>query len=322
MIRYVIKRLIQMIPVVLGVSIIVFLMLSLSPGDPAKMILGINAKEAEVHQMREELGLNDPLPTQYFNYAKKAVTGDLGTSYTTKQKVSDMIKTRLPATLVLSFGSLIAIFAVSIPLGIALAVKQNSLFDNIMRIASLIMAAMPGFWLGLLLIILFSVKFRILPSSGFDSPAAVVMPVLCLSVSGWAVNSRLTRASMLDVIRQDYIRTARAKGLKPSIVIRRHALKNALLPTITAIGMSIGNCMGGSVIIETLFGINGMGKMMVDALRQKDIPTVLSGVIITAIVIALANLLTDLAYAFVDPRIKSRYIKRRQRPQEEAVANA
>lgn len=322
MIRYVIKRLIQMIPVVLGVSIIVFLMLSLSPGDPARMILGINAKEAEVHQMREELGLNDPLPAQYFNYAKKAITGDLGTSYTTKQKVSDMIKTRLPATLILSFGSLIAIFAVSIPLGIALAVKQNSLFDNIMRIASLIMAAMPGFWLGLLLIILFSVKLRILPSSGFGSPAAIVMPVLCLSVSGWAVNSRLTRASMLDVIRQDYIRTARAKGLKPSIVIRRHALKNALLPTITAIGMSIGNCMGGSVIIETLFGINGMGKMMVDALRQKDIPTVLSGVIITAVVIALANLFTDLAYAFVDPRIKSRYIKRRQRPQGEAVANA
>jgi peptide/nickel transport system permease protein len=316
MLRYVFKRIAQMIPIVLGVSIIVFLMISLSPGDPARLILGMNAKDAEIAKLREELGLNDPLFMQYFNYIRRAVTGDFGTSYTTKQSVAEMIKIRLPATLILSFGSLFAIMVVAIPLGIALAVKQNSLFDNIMRIASLIMAAMPGFWLGLLLIILFSVTLRILPSNGLDSAQSAIMPILCLSVSGWAINSRLTRSSMLDVIRQDYIRTARAKGLPESAVIRRHALKNALLPTITSVGMAVGNCMGGSVIIETLFGINGLGKMMVDALRQKDIPTVLSGVIITAIVIAVANLLTDLAYAFVDPRIKSRYVKQKARRQE------
>jgi len=321
MLRFVLRRLIQMIPIVLGVSLIVFLMLSLSPGDPARMILGINAKETDVEQFRKELGLDDPILVQYLRYIGKAVTGDLGKSYSTKQSVAAMIKVRLPATLFLSFGSLLSIMVVAIPLGIALAVKQNSIFDNVMRVVSLILAAMPGFWLGLLLMILFSVKLRLLPSSGLESAKAAVMPILCLSTSGWAINSRLTRSSMLDVIRQDYIRTARAKGLSQSVVLRRHALKNALLPTITSVGMAVGNCLGGSVIIETMFGINGLGRMMVDALRQKDIPTVLSGVIITAIVIALANLLTDLAYAFVDPRIKSRFAVKKRRREVAAVEN-
>ena len=312
MILYIIKRLLQMIPIVLGVSLIVFLMMSLSPGDPARMILGLTAEEAAVEQLREELGLNEPLVVQYFNYISRAVVGDFGTSFTTRQSVSEMIAIRLPATLILSFGSLFVIMAVAVPLGIALAVKQNSLFDNVMRVVSLIMAAMPGFWLGLLLILLFAVHLNWLPSHGLDSADALILPILCLSVSGWAINSRMTRASMLDVIRQDYIRTARAKGLSEKIVIRRHALRNALMPNITLVGMMLGNSLGGSVIIETLFGINGMGNMMVAALRQKDIPTVLSGVIITAIVIAMANLITDLAYAFVDPRIKSRYIKQKK----------
>lgn len=309
MIRYVIKRILQMIPIVLGVSFIVFLMMSLSPGDPARLILGINAAEVEVEQLREELGLNAPLMLQYLSFVGNALQGDFGTSFTTRQSVAEMVAVRMVPTLILSFGSLLVVMLVAIPLGIALAVKQNSSFDNIMRVASLIMAAMPGFWLGLLLILFFSVQLRWLPSHGLDSMDAAVLPILCLSVSGWAIYSRLTRASMLDVIRQDYIRTARAKGLPERIVIRRHALKNALMPNITMVGMALGNSLGGSVIIETLFGINGMGRMMVEALRQQDIPTVLSGVIITATVIAVANLLTDLAYAFVDPRIKSRYIR-------------
>jgi peptide/nickel transport system permease protein len=321
MARYILKRLLQMIPIVLGVSLVVFLMLSLSPGDPAKMILGINAKDSEVQQLRGQLGLNDPVPLQYLKYMAKALTGDFGASYTTKQPVLAMIQVRLPATLLLSFGSLLCILLVAIPLGIALAVRQNSLFDNVMRVVSLILAAMPGFWLGLLLILLFAVRLGWLPSNGFDRPAAMVLPILCASTAGWAILSRLTRASMLDVIRQDYIRTARAKGLPPNLVIRRHALKNALLPTLTSVGMSVGACMGGSVIMETLFGINGMGRMMVNALRQKDIPTVMAGVMITAVIIALANLLTDLAYAFVDPRIQSQYARAGARPSRKEAAH-
>ncbi|MED1951321.1 ABC transporter permease [Brevibacillus centrosporus] len=309
--RYILKRLLQMIPIVIGVSVIVFLLLSLSPGDPAKMILGLNAKEEELALMREQLGLNDPIPLQYFHYMKNVLIGDFGTSYSTKQNVIEMIVVRLPPTLILSFGSLLTILIVAIPLGIALAVKQNSPFDNIMRVVSLFFAAMPGFWIGILMIILFSVKLGWLPANGFDKPSAMIMPIICSSIAGWAVNSRITRASMLDVIRQDYIRTARAKGLKESVVIRKHALKNALLPTITSVGMAVGGCFGGSVIMEMLFGINGMGKMMIDALRQKDIPTIMAGVIITSVIIAVANLLTDLAYSYVDPRIRSMYARRR-----------
>ena len=311
-----------MIPIIIGVSFVVYLLLSYSPGDPARMILGMQAKQEDINAFREQVGLNDPVLFQYFNYMKKAVTGDLGTSYTTKQKVSAMIAVRLPTTLILSFGSLFTIMIIAIPLGIALAVKQNSVFDNMMRVISLVLAAMPAFWLGLLMMILFAVRLRILPANGFGTWQARIMPIVCSSVAGWMLTSRLVRASMLDVIRQDYIRTARAKGTRESLIMRKHALKNALMPVITSIGMQVGACVGGSIIIESLFGINGMGRMMMDALRQKDIPTVMSGVIITAVVIAVANLLTDLTYAFVDPRIMSMYTGKKVKTGGKAAANA
>lgn len=284
------------------------------------MILGVGAKPEELEMMREQLGLNDPMIVQYLRYMGNVLKGDFGTSYTTKQPVSEMIKIRLPNTLLLSFGSIFLIFIIAIPLGILLAVKQNSVFDNVMRVVTLLLAAMPGFWLGLMLILLFSVKLRWLPSNGLESAKACIMPLICLSVAGWTTNSRLVRASMLDVIRQDYIRTARAKGIAYGRILHKHALKNALLPIVTSIGMAIGRCVGGSVIIETVFGINGLGKMMVDALRQKDIPTIMASVIIAAVIIALANLLTDLAYAAVDPRIKSMYVKPKARKQKEVQA--
>lgn len=307
--KYVLKRLLHIIPVLIGVTFLVFVLLSLSPGDPAQAILGVGAKPEEVAMMREQLGLNDPLLLRYLRYMGGVLKGDFGTSYSIKQPVLDMIRIRLPNTLILSFGSLLSIFIVAIPLGIILAVKQNSLFDNVMRVVTLLLAAMPGFWLGLMLIILFSVRLRWLPSNGLASVKAAIMPLICLSVAGWTVNSRLARASMLDVIRQDYIRTARAKGLPYGYVLRRHALKNALMPIVTSIGMAIGLFFSGSVVIETVFGINGLGKMMVDALRQKDVPTIMASVIISAIIIALANLLTDISYALIDPRIRSIYVK-------------
>lgn len=305
--KYVFTRLLHIIPVLIGATFLVFALLSLSPGDPAQLILGMGAKPEELAMMRDQLGLNDPLLVRYAKYMGGVLTGDFGTSYSTKRPVLEMIGLRLPNTLILSFGSLLLIIIVAIPLGVMLAAKQNSVFDNVMRVATLLTAAMPGFWLGLMLIILFSVNLGWLPSNGLDSVKAAIMPLICLSVAGWTTTSRLARASMLDVIRQDYIRTARAKGLASSIVMRKHALRNALLPTITSVGMLIGQSVGGAVVIEMVFGINGVGKMMVDAVRQKDVPTIMGGVLISAVVIALANLLTDLSYALIDPRIRSMY---------------
>ena len=322
MIKYVIKRLLQIIPIVIGVSVLVFAMLSFAPGDPARLALGVNATQEQLFMFKEEHGLNKPLPTQYVNYVKRALQGDLGESYISKQQISDMIRLRLPNTLRLSLTGIVLIVLVQIPLGIALAVKQNSIFDNTMRVVTLVLASMPEFWLGLMLMLLFSVQLKWLPSTGFDTVKHMIMPVICASTYGWASGSRLTRASMLEVIRQDYIKTARAKGLDERVVIRKHALKNALMPTITSIGVSVGFCFGGSIVIEQLFGINGMGKMLVEALRQKDMPVIMGGVIIIAILIALTNLVTDLAYAAVDPRIRSLYIKTKKISQKEAMTNA
>ncbi len=307
MTSYVLKRLTHIIPVLIATTLLVFALLSLSPSDPAQLILGLGAKPEQLAMMREQLGLDDPLLVRYARYMGGVLTGDFGTSYSTKRPVLEMIGVRLPNTLILAFGSLALILIVAIPLGVALAVRQNSLFDNVMRVLTLLTAAMPSFWLGLMLILLFSVKLGWLPSSGLDNVRAAIMPLICLAVAGWTVTSRLTRASMLDVVRQDYIRTARAKGLPQGVVMRKHALRNALLPVVTSVGLLVGQSVGGAVVIEILFGINGIGKMMVDAVRQQDVPTIMGGVLIAAVVIAVANLLTDLSYAVIDPRLESMY---------------
>jgi peptide/nickel transport system permease protein len=307
MTRYFLTRLLHVIPVLIATTLLVFALLSLSPSDPAQLILGMGAKPEQLEMMREQLGLNDPLLVRYARYMGGAVTGDLGMSYSTNRPVAELIGARLPNTLILAFGSLLLVLIVAIPLGIALAVRQNSLFDNVMRVVTLLTAAMPSFWLGLMLIIFFSVRLGWLPSSGLESVKAAIMPLICLSVASWTVMSRLTRASMLDVISQDYIRTARAKGLKHGVIMRKHALRNALIPVVTSVGLLIGQVVGGAVVIEILFGINGIGKMMVDAVRQQDVPTIMGGVLISAVVIAIANLLTDLSYAVIDPRLESMY---------------
>lgn len=261
MIKYILKRIVQVIPVLLGVSIIVFLMLSLSPGDPARLALGMNAKPEQIEAFNHENGLDQPVLVQYVNYMKGLVTGNLGVSYTTKQSVAKMIAVRLPATCILAFGSLVLTYLIAIPLGILLAVKQNTFFDDAFRVVALIVSSIPAFWLGLLLMLLFSVKLGILPSNGFDTPLHWILPLLCSCFGTWAGSSRYIRAMVLDTIRQDYVRTARAKGTPERQVLFRHAFKNALLPLITSIGFSIGNFFGGSIVIEQVFGINGMGRM-------------------------------------------------------------
>ena len=307
MIKFVIKRIIQMIPILIGVSIIVYLMLSFSPGDPARLALGMNAKPEQIEAFNKENGLDQPVVVQYFNYMRKLITGDFGKSYTTKQSVASMIAVRLPATCILAFGSLLLTYILSIPLGILLAVKQNTWFDDTYRVVALFASSMPAFWLGMLLILLFSVKLGLLPSNGFDTPLHWILPLLCSCFGTWASSSRYIRAMVLDTIRQDYVRTARAKGTPEKQVLFRHAFKNAMLPLITSIGFSIGTFFGGSIILEQVFGINGMGRMLLAALREKDIPTVMAGVIMTAVMIALGNLMADLLYGVVDPRIRSMY---------------
>ena len=318
MLKYVVKRILQVIPIIMGVSIIVFLMLSYSPGDPARLALGMNAKPEQIATFNRENGLDQPVLIQYLRYMGRAVLGDLGTSYTTKLPVASMIGLRLPSTCVLAFGSLLLTYLISIPLGILLAVKQNTWFDDVSRVMALVASSMPAFWLGMLLILLFSVRLGWLPTNGFSTPMHWILPLLCSCFGSWAGSSRYVRAMVLDTIRQDYVRTARAKGTPEHRVLFRHAFKNALMPLITSIGFSIGTFFGGSIIIEQVFGINAMGRMMLSALREKDIPTVMAGVIITAAMIALGNLAADLLYGVVDPRIRSMYASASKRGAKKA----
>ena len=318
MAKYIIKRILMLIPILIGVTLLVFLLLSFTPGDVARLTLGSTATEEQLEMFREQYGLNKPLMVQYLNYMAGVIHGDLGTSYATRQAVSTMISTRVGATLTLSFVSMFLTIIVSLPLGVIMAVKQNSPFDNIMRVVSLIFTSMPEFWLGLMMILLFSVKLHWLPSSGLDSVSSAVMPVLCLALGGITLCSRTGRSSMLEVIHQDYIRTARAKGLRYRYIIRHHALKNALLPMVSVYGRIIATCFSGSVVLESVFGISGIGSMMTAALRQKDTPTILGSIIISACIITIVNLITDLAYAFIDPRIKSKYVSGSQKKRKEA----
>ncbi len=308
MAKYVLRRILLMIPVLLGVSFIVFVLMYISPGDPAKMILGEMAEPDEIEALREELGLNDGFFVRYIRYMKGIVLhGDLGLSYTTRRPVSTEVMECFPITLRLAASGVLVALLIGVPSGIVAATKQYSLFDNAVTILSLLGNAMPAFWTGILLILVFSVNLKLLPSSGYSSIAYMILPAVTLGTSSAAVIMRMTRSSMLEVIRQDYIRTARAKGQKESIVIGYHALKNALIPVITAVGLQFGMLLGGSILTETIFSIPGIGKLMVDSIKTRNYPVVQGGVLILAVVFSFVYLAVDLLYAFVDPRIKSQY---------------
>jgi len=313
MVRYIFMRLLMVIPILIGVTFFLFMLLILAPGDPAQIALGSGATVEELALFRKQNGLDAPAFVQYLNYMKKAVTGDFGISFMTRQTVSSMISIRVGTTLFLSFSSMALTIIISMPLGVYMAVKQNSLFDNTMRVFTIIFTSMPQFWLALMMILLFSVYLGWLPSAGLGSFKQAVMPVVCLATGGITMCARTGRSSMLEVINQDYIRTSRAKGLKWGYIIRRHALKNALLPMVSVYGRIIATCFSGSVVIESIFGINGIGQMMTNALRQKDVPAIMGSIIISACVITVVNLLTDLTYAFIDPRIKSKYLRRKNK---------
>ena len=312
MLKYIIKRLLAMIPVVIGITLLVFLIMQLAPGDAVRQILGDSATEEAIQAKKEELGLLDPLPVQYGRYMIRLVQGDMGTSYVNNRPVSDEVFSRLPATLKLALVSAVVSIILAIPLGILAAIKQNTLFDHASMVVSLIGISMPAFWLALMLMLLFSVNLGWFPVQGAnDGWRSYVLPAIAIGFMNMAAIARTTRSSMLDCLNQDYIRTAKAKGVAHGDVINKHALKNALLPVITVVGMNVGSQMGGSVLTETVFSYPGLGVMLMNGIKQTDTPTILGCLVVMALCIGICNLLVDVLFAFIDPRIKSQYSKGR-----------
>ncbi|MCI9487996.1 MAG: ABC transporter permease [Lachnospiraceae bacterium] len=305
--KYVIKRLLMLIPVIIGVSFLVFFIMSLAPGDTARTILGEDAPIEAVEALREELGLNDPLPVRYANYMLDLLRGDLGTSYKSGRPVFGEIMARFPATLKLAFWGMVFAVALSIPIGILSATKQYSALDSVSMVFALLGVATPNFWLGLMLIIGFSLHLGWFPSGGAEGWRSLVLPVITLGTGCMANITRTTRSSMLEVVRQDYIRTAKAKGVSHRKVINKHALKNALIPVVTVIGLQFGQLLGGAVLTEAVFAWPGLGTFLVNSIKAKDTPSVLGCVIIFSICFSIVNLVVDILYAFIDPRIKSKY---------------
>lgn len=332
MLKYILKRLALLLPVILGVSILVFLVMHVFTTDPASIILGQHATADQVANLREELGLNKPLYVQYFHFIGGVFKGSLGNSLITKTSVTGEILARFPATIELALAAIIIASIVGVIVGVISAVKQNSIIDYFSMIGALLGVSMPIFWLGLMLIVLFSVKLHWLPVSGRIQigmePAHVTgfylldslitgnmaafksalmhltLPAVALASYSTAIIARMTRSTMLEIVKQDYIRTARAKGLFEKVVILKHALRNALIPITTVIGLQLGSLLGGAVLTETVFSWPGVGSYTIDAIMKSDYPVVQGAVMILAIVFVLVNLIVDLLYAYLDPRIK------------------
>lgn len=309
MVKYIIRRLLALIPVILGVTFLVFMIMQLAPGDAAKMMLGEGATQEAVDAQREQMGLNDPLIVQYGRYIVNFCKGDLGTSYSSRRPVADEVFARFPYTFKLSVVAGIVSILLAIPLGIVAAVRQNTLFDNISMIVSLIGVSMPIFWLALLLVLFFSLKLGWFPVQGADSWKSYILPAISLGFMNMASIARTTRSSMLETIRQDYIRTARAKGVSKKEVVVNHAFRNALIPTITVCGIQLGQLLGGSVLTETVFAWPGIGRLLVQSINARDVPMVLGCMVIMTACFSVVNLLIDLLYGFADPRIRSMYRK-------------
>lgn len=326
MIKYIIKRLIWMIPIVLGVTVLVFTLMCFTPGNPAETILGATATQEDLDAKTEELGLNDPYLVRLSDYLVQVyIKHDLGSSWITKVDIMSSIAEKLPRTMILSLVNMVLAFGVGIPLGITAATHQNKWQDSLSMVLALIGVAIPNFWLALLLIILFSVNLGWLPAMGIDAGLkSYILPALAGCMGSLATCARQTRSSMLDVIRSDYITTARSKGVPERQVITKHALKNALIPIITMAGSTFGHLLGGMIIIETVFSIPGMGTYIIGGVNNRDYPVVQGGTIFLAITFSLCMLAVDLLYAAVDPRIRAQYSSGKKKAKEskkEAAAN-
>lgn len=307
--RFIIKRLLMIIPTLLGILFIIFTINYFTPGDPAQLSLGSNYTEEAYQAKKEEMGLDRPFLVQYLIYVKGVVTKlDLGTSYKTLRPVSEMIGSRIGITLKLGLISSLITIVVGVSIGIISAVKQYSALDYTATTLSVFFSAAPPFWIALMSLILFSLKLGWLPTSGVDTWKHYILPTVCLALSPIALVTRMTRTSMLDVIRQDYVRTARAKGTKETKVIIKHALRNALIPVLTIVGMQLGMMVGGSFIIESVFSIPGIGMLLLNAINNRDYSTIQGTVLVLSLFVCVINLIVDILYAYVDPRIKSQYM--------------
>ena len=305
--KYILKRVLMLIPVIIGVSLLIFIMLDLAPGNVLDLIANDYTPE-QLAELEHELGFDRSVFYRYGMYMWDLLHGDLGTSYIYKAQVWDLYVQRLPSTLKLAGAAVLVSILLSIPLGIKAATRHGSLTDNASMVAALLGLSMPNFWLGLMLIILFSLNLGWLPSSGdTQGILSLILPALTIGTGLMATLTRTTRSSMLDVIRSDYLRTARAKGVPEKTVIRKHALKNALIPIITVIGTQMGRTLGGSVVTENVFSWPGVGRLTIEAVKQRDTTTVTGCIIMSVIMISIVQLLVDVAYAFVDPRLKSQY---------------
>ncbi|QHE53647.1 ABC transporter permease [Pontibacillus sp. HMF3514] len=331
MLNYIIRRLVMLIPVLLGVSILTFSMIHMIPGDPARSMLGTKANEKALTELREELGLNDPYLVQYGKFLGDLAQGDLGTSFKTKAPVTDELESRLPATIELTLFAMAIAMVVGVLAGVISAVKQYSWFDNLSMTGALFGVSIPIFWLGLMMIWLFSVKLGWLPASGRLSSGVeieaithfylldsiltwnwsgfvdvfkhLLMPGVALATIPMAIIARMTRSSMLEVMNQDYIRTADAKGLATYLVVFQHALKNAFLPVLTVIGLQFGFLLGGAVLTETIFSWPGIGRFVLQSILARDYPVVQSTILVIAVIFVFVNLITDILYKYIDPRI-------------------
>lgn len=304
MLAFVIRRLLQTIPVLIGVTIVVFFIIHLIPGDPAMMLAGEGASPERIDLIRHQLGLDQPLLFQYFTYLGHVVHGNFGISLWTNRPVIDEILSRLPTTMELALaGTLITVF-LGLLFGMISATKQNSVWDILLMIVALLGISAPSFWIGLMLIYAFSVKIHIFPVAGWGSLMHVFLPAITLGVGGAAIVARMTRSSMLDVIRQDYIRTAKAKGVKSQVIVYKHALRNALIPVITVIGLEFGALLGGAVLTETIFAINGVGRLIVNAINQRDFALVQGTVLLISVIFVVVNLLVDILCFYFNKRIE------------------
>lgn len=300
---FIVKRLAQIIPVILGVTLVVFLIMQMVPGDSAAVLAGEGASQETIEELRENLGLNDPLYVQYFDYVKGVAQGDFGNSLKNGNPVLDEIKTRLPITIELAIYSVIITIVLGLIAGIISAIRPYSALDMGIMIIALLGISLPSFWLGILLIYNFSINLGWLPVAGWDTPKHIILPAITLGVGGAAIVARMTRSSMLEVVNQDFIRTAKAKGLKGHVIIFKHALRNALIPVITVVGLQFGSLLGGTVLVESVFAINGLGRMIVDSIRMRDLPMVQGGVLVASLIFVLVNLLVDILYRVFNKRI-------------------
>lgn len=304
MLRYVFHRILMLVPVLFGVTLVSFSLLHLVPGDPAEILGGQEATQEDVARIRREYGLDQPLAIQYLRFVGNAARGDLGISIQSRHPVRELLFQRLAFTLQLSLVSILVASAIGLLAGIISSTRQYSIFDAASMLGALFGISMPIFWLGLLLILIFAVKLHWLPSGGTGTLGHLILPAIALGSASAAVIARMTRASMLEVARQDYIRTARATGYRESVIIFRHGLKNAMIPVLTVFGLEFGYMLGGAVLTETVFSLPGIGRLLVEGIFMRDYPVVQGTMIVVATTFVLVNLLTDVAYAFFDPRIR------------------